>query len=326
MTTPIDPNLSDTTTVVKPVKAGPPRALLLGGVLLGLAGAAVAGFYFLGPKGDETGDDAPATAPPVVQQAPGTAPPRPQQTPAKPAVDPAVAAAKAQAAQALRANSQGISLQTSFDNVPITLGGTEKPLYPPTPVPLADNGGKVKPIVQGKLPGGLRLDPFVSRLVIPLTREFAYTLAVPIRLAPPAKPVEVIKTDLSPDIKYGPLPYVPRRVAGFLEYGGVSAIVETGQFGGGQIDIVQPGATVPSGVAGIPPLTVESISSTEMVLRAEDGRTTRVALSGIPGGPNVPGGAGAPGLPQGGPGGPGGRSGFGAGGGGRGPRGGAATD
>lgn len=324
MTTPIDPNLSDTTTVVKPVKAGPPRALLLGGVLLGLAGAAVAGFYFLGPKGDDAADESAApSAPPVTQQAP--VPTRPTQTPAKPAVDPAVAAAKAQAAQALRASGRGISLQTSFDNVPTSLGGTEKPLYPPTPVPLADNGGKVKPIVQGKFPGGLRLDPFVSRLVIPLTREFAYTLAVPIRLAPPAKPPVIQKTDLSPDIKYGPLPYVPRRVAGFLEYGGVSAIVETGQFGGGQIDIVQPGATVPSGVAGIPPLTVESISSTEMVLRAEDGRTTRVALSGIPGGPNIPGGAGAPGLPQGGPGAPGGRPGFGAGG-GRGPRGGAAID
>jgi hypothetical protein len=318
----MDPNLSDATPVAKPAKPGLPRAALLGGALVALLGVGAAGFYFLSPKGDEVADDTAPVAPPPTQQAPIT----PQQAGTtaapKPATNPG-AAGKAQAAQALRGINGPIRLETSFDNVPESLGGTGKRLYPPGVVPAPDNGGKAKPIVQGRLPSGLRLDPFVSRLVIPLTREFAYTLAVPIRLAPPAKPPVVIKNDVPPDIQFGPLPYVPRRVAGFLEFGGVSAIVETGGFGTGDISIVQPGATVPSGVAGVPPLTVESISSTEMVLRAEDGRTTRVALSGIPGGAPVTGapggGPGGPGGPppgfQGGPGAPG-RGGFGGRGGG----------
>ncbi len=316
----MDSNATGETPVapVPPVKPGPPRALLLGGVLLGLAGAAAAGFYFMSTKTDEVAEETPPPPPVSPSRRAPAAPSRKPATARAAAVDPAVAAAKAQAQQALRAAGGRVRLETSFDNVPVTLGGTGKRLYPPTPVPAPDNGGKVKPIVQGKLPAGQRVDPFVSRLIIPLTREFAYILAVPIRLAPQPKPLVIERTKVPPEIEFGPLPYVPRRVAGFLEFGGVSAIVETGQFGTGDISIVQPGATVPSGVAGIPPLTVESISSTEMVLRAEDGRSTRVALSGIPGGPNiaapqggVPGGGPPPGFPGGVPGGrgPGGRGG-----------------
>lgn len=306
-TPPMDPNTTGATPVAPPVKPGPPRAVLLGGVVAGLAALAAAGFYFLSPKTDEVADDTAAVPTAPAPQAPAGQRPA---TPGQPGAGggPTAAAGKSQAAQAARAlgagGSRRILLDTSFDNVPVALGGTGKRLYPGRTTPAPDNGGKARPIVQGKLPTGLRLDPFVSRLVIPLTREFAYTLAVPIRLAPPPKPPVDPRPVLDPEIRFGPLPYVPRRVAGFLEFGGVSAIVETGQFGTGDITIVQPGATVPSGIAGVPPLTVESISSTEMVLRAEDGRTTRVALSGIPGG--VPAAAGGGGFPGGGPGGPGG--------------------
>ncbi|MBC8136576.1 MAG: hypothetical protein H8F28_11870, partial [Fibrella sp.] len=181
-TPPMEPNLSDTTSVAKPVKAGPPRALLLGGVVLGLAGAAAAGFYFLNPanNAEDVATDTPVAP---VQQAP--APPVPRPTAPVPAAKPAVDPSKAQAAQALGAFPGRIRLDTSFDNVPTSLGGDGKRVFPAASTPVANNAGKAKPIIQGKLPSG-RVDPFVSRLIVPLTREFAYTLAVPIRLAPPA--------------------------------------------------------------------------------------------------------------------------------------------
>ena len=299
-TPPMDSNVPDA-PITKPAKPGVPRAVLLGGALAGLAAVGAVGFYVM--QQNSGGDDAAGgeTPAPVV-----TAPsprPRPAPTP-KPTV--VANAGKAQAAQALGAfGDRRIRLETSFDNVPTILGGDGKRVYPPTPIPATDNGKKPKPVVQGRLPLGLRSDPFVSRLIVPIAREFAYTLAVPYRLAPPAKPPVLKRSEqLPPEIALGPLPYVPRRVAGFLEYGGVSAILESGQFGGGSIEIVQPGSTVASGLAGIPNLTVESISNTEMVLRAVDGRSTRVALSGVPGG--IPAtGAGVGGGPPGFPGAPG---------------------
>jgi hypothetical protein len=50
------------------------------------------------------------------------------------------------------------------------------------------------------------------------------------------------------------------------------------------VRVVQPGEKVPSGVAGIPDLTVASITPTQLTLRAEDGRTVSVALSAVPAG------------------------------------------
>ncbi len=318
MTTPPTNLDSGTALPPPPAKPGVPRAVLLGGIVLGVGAAAAAGFYFMQQKAAPADDVAP-DAPPVIvrRQKPATVAQggKPAQKPIGIATD----TAKSQAAQALGAfGDPRIRLETSFDNVPKSLGGTEARIYPATPKPAADNGGKVKPIVQGKVPTGLRADPFVSRLIVPIAREFAYSLAVPYRLASPAKPAPVpIPPDLGPEVKFGPLPYVPRRVAGFLEFGGVSAILESGGLGTGEINIVQPGSSVASGIAGIPNLTVESISSTELVLRAEDGRSTKVALSGVPGGvvnPQAPGGQGGP--PPGIPGAPGrgGRGGRGGGG------------
>ncbi|MBC8140846.1 MAG: hypothetical protein H7Y38_05335, partial [Armatimonadetes bacterium] len=255
--------------------------------------------------GESAGGEVPVAPPVLTPMRPRPRPARVAQ--AKPALS-ATDAAKKQAAQALGSlGDSRIRLETSFDGVPKTLGGTGERIYPATPKPAADNGGKVKPIVQGRVPFGLRPDPFLSRLTVPISREFAYSLAVPYRLASPAKPPALPRqVELPPEIALGPLPYVPRRVAGFLEFGGVSAILETGGLGTGEINIVQPGSSVASGVANIPNLTVESISSTELVLRAEDGRSTKVALSGVPGGvanPVVPGRPGGP--PPGIPGAPG---------------------
>lgn len=247
---------------------------------------------------------------------------RPAVPGAPPSANAATAAAKAQAAAAARASGapprRDIDLRTSFDGVPKNLGGEGKGsrIYPARPAPPVDNATKPAPIVQGKLPPA-RFDPFVSRLIIPLPREYAYTLAIPERLAPYPKPPVVIVKELDPDLRLGPLPYVQRRVAGFLEYGGVSALLETGGYGNGAMDIIQPGQRIQSGIAGVGQLTVESISSSEVVLRADDGRTVRVALSGVPGGLNIApsGGSGIPGGPGGPPpgfGGPGGPpSGFG---------------
>src|SRR5262249_6142119 len=135
----------------------------------------------------------------------------------------------------------------------------------------------------------------------------AYSMLAPIRLAKlPAPPRPPKNPD--PNIEFGPLPYVPRRVAGILYNGSVSAILETGNPGpGAEVQVVQPGQKVPSGVAGIPDLTVASITPTQLTLRAEDGRTVNVALSAVPGGMSVQGaptggfpGGGAPGYPGGG--------------------------
>jgi hypothetical protein len=122
----------------------------------------------------------------------------------------------------------------------------------------------------------------------------------------------------------GPLPYVERRVAGILYNGTVSAILETGPSGpGAQVDVIQPGSRVPSGIAGIADLTVESIGPTEVVLRSEDNRRVEVQLTGLPAGAqpinpgggagDFPGGAPGGGFPGGFPG--GGRPGGGGGGG-----------
>ncbi len=292
------------TPTIETKKPGVPRAALLGGALLFLAGLAYAGFSLSGkPATDTTVADAPPL-PPVSRKAPVRAKAGKPAAVAKRIVatpaDSALAAAKAQALQAGGTPGGRILYDTSFDNVPKSLGGSDARVFPVTPSPATDNGGKVRPIVLGRLPNGLRGDPFVSRLIVPLPREFAYTLAVPIRLARQPRPIVVRGPDIPADIALGPLPYIPRRVAGFLEFGGVSAILETGNFGSGEINIVQPGSRVASGDAAIGPLTVESISSTEVVLRSDDKRRTRVALSGVPGGIAVPS-RGSQGAPRGGP-------------------------
>ena len=160
-------------------------------------------------------------------------------------------------------------------------------------------------IKRGKTAPSARPDPFVSYRFPGVQKLPAYLYLAPIRMAKrPDPPVPPVSAD--PDLQYGPLPFVPRRVAGILYNGVVSAILEIGNPGtGAEVFIVRPGDKVPSGIAGLDELTVTSISPTQLILRAEDGRTTTVALSGAPElqGQITPGAGG--GFPGGGrPGGP----------------------
>jgi hypothetical protein len=232
--------------------------------------------------------------------------------------------------------SASVKLPTSFDNVPPILGGAGAagggaPAGAPAGGAAGAGGGaKPKPIQPGKVAENYRPDPFVSRIVFAPTIPPAYTYAVPFRLARPYTPPVVKSRDLPPDLQFGPLPQIPRRVAGVLYNGSVSAILETGTPGpSSAVSIVTPGQTVPSGIPDVPLLTVESITPTSLTLRAPDGRTQDVKLSGAPSlqGQGFGSGAGAPGGGPGGPppgfGGPppgfgGGRGGFGGGRGGRG--------
>jgi hypothetical protein len=200
---------------------------------------------------------------------------------------------------------------------------------------------KLKPIQRGKVAAGYRKDPFDSRRIPKYEDPPVYSFLAPIRMASRPVPPLPPPSD-NPDIRFGPLPPVPRRVAGILYNGSVSAILETGTPGAGAIvDVVSPGSTVPSGIPGVDDLTVVSIGATSVILRANDGRTVTVPLSAVPAAfadsfrnQNLPGG-GMPGMgpgmgaPGGGPPpgmGPGGRPGnFGPTGGGRG-RGAAPTD
>ncbi|MBC8143271.1 MAG: hypothetical protein H7Y38_17740, partial [Armatimonadetes bacterium] len=153
MTTPPTNSDSGAASAVPVAKPGVPRAVILGGAVVLIAGLAFAAFPFI--KTLTGGEPVAEDVPPV----PTTPRPRPAQVAqAKPAS--ATDAAKQQAVEALGAlGDSRIKLETSFDGVPVTLGGTGKRIYPPTPKPAADNGGKVKPIVQGRVPGGLRPDP-----------------------------------------------------------------------------------------------------------------------------------------------------------------------
>jgi len=143
-------------------------------------------------------------------------------------------------------------------------------------------GSKPAPVRNGLQAASWRRDPFLSLRDFGPLLPPAYSLLAPIRLAKlPAPPRP--KPNPDPNIEFGPLPFVPRRVAGILYNGSVSAILETGNPGpGADVEVVQPGAKVPSGVAGIPDLTVAAITPTQLTLRAEDGRTVNVALSAVP--------------------------------------------
>jgi len=167
-------------------------------------------------------------------------------------------------------------------------------------------------IARGKTAPGYRADPFKSYRIPEYQKPSAYNFLAPIRMAKRPEPPKP-EPNPDPELQYGPLPFVPRRVAGILFNGEVSAILEIGNPGAGAVVfIVSPGSRVPSGIPGIPELTVASISPTQLVLRAEDGRKATVALSGAPGlAGSMGGGIGAPGagMPGGGfPG--GGRGGF----------------
>lgn len=189
----------------------------------------------------------------------------------------------------------------------------------------AANSAKPAPITVGKTAQRFRSDPFISFYKQVLPRPPAYLFAQPLRVASIPRPKAVPGLEPTPEI--GPLPFVERRVSGILYNGSVSAILENGPPGPGNSVVVQPGSTVPSLIAGVQDLTVESIGPTDVTLRSPDNRRVQVKLTGVPGGLNTGGGGNFGGGPGGDvPGGPG-PGGFGLqGGGGGGGRAGAAAE
>lgn len=252
-------------------------------------------------------------------------------------------------------------LPTSFDDVPAALGGPAQASNqfaqaPPAGAPggfgsgaAAPSGPKPDPIRPGRVAAAARRDPFESFFRFVPVQPPAYSFALPLRLARYPRLGDPIANQ-TPEQILGPLPFVERRVAGVLFNGQVSAILETGTPGpAASVDVVQPGARVPSGIPGLDDFVVSSITPTQVTLRSNDGRSTTVKLTALPpaladqlrsqaaqsvggaAGGGFPGGPG--GFGPGGPGGigPGGPGGFGPGGpagggrpGGFGPGGGAA--
>ena len=173
-------------------------------------------------------------------------------------------------------------------------------------------GGKPPEVKDGQIASGFRKDPFESFLKVVVPEIPAYTLALPRRLAAPYVPPAPKETD-DPLKTKGPLPPLPRRIAGVMYNGAITAILETGDPSGDVMhQVIRPGTKVPSGDPQAGELTVESITLRSLVLRADDGRSLEVKLSGLA--PAVAdalrgqfssgsgGGAGAPGMGAGMPG------------------------
>ena len=181
----------------------------------------------------------------------------------------------------------GKTTQSSFDLAPDTIkqlwGQSSQGQPGQTGMPGAGGGlagGKPNPIRDGVTAAGPRKDPFESVVKPVVQISPAWELVMNHRTAPPARPAELGPTgDIKLDLP--PLPPIPRRVAGVFYNGSITAIIESGNPPDSQITIVQPGAEVPSGIPGIPDLTVESITMDTIVLRAKDGRTVDVKLSGL---------------------------------------------
>ena len=176
----------------------------------------------------------------------------------------------------------------------------------------AAGGGKPPEVKDGQVASGFRKDPFESFLKVVVPEIPAYTLALPRRLAAPYVPPAPKETD-DPLKTKGPLPPLPRRIAGVMYNGAITAILETGDPSGDVMhQVIRPGTKVPSGDPQSGELTVESITLRSLVLRADDGRSLEVKLSGLA--PAVAdalrgqfssgsgGGAGAPGMGAGMPG------------------------
>lgn len=192
---------------------------------------------------------------------------------------------------------------TSFDDAPGRLAGAAGAPSPGAPAGAADAGvagiGKPKGVVEGRRAAAARPDPFVSKWIprVRFTPPPASLFVLPIRLAAAPKPPVRIRDESGRTIALTPLPYVPRRVAGILTNGSVSAILETGNPGlDADVRVVTPGERVPSGITGIADLTVESITSSQVTLRAPDRRTVVVKLSNLPPG-SVQQGPGQGGYP-----------------------------
>jgi hypothetical protein len=120
-----------------------------------------------------------------------------------------------------------------------------------------------------------RPDPFEPRTKLVLQEIPASELALNKRLAsyPSYKNVENVKENLLP------LPQFQRRITGIMYNGAISAILET--IVNDQIlhEVVSPGSKVYSGIKNLD-LTVSTLTKDYLILRADDGRTVKVSLSG----------------------------------------------
>jgi hypothetical protein len=145
----------------------------------------------------------------------------------------------------------------------------------------AAGGGKPPEVKDGQVASGFRKDPFESFIKVVVPEIPAYTLALPRRLAAPYVPPAPKETD-DPLKTKGPLPPLPRRIAGVMYNGAITAILETGDPSGDVMhQVIRPGTKVPSGDPTSGELTVESITLRSLVLRADDGRSIEVKLSGL---------------------------------------------
>jgi hypothetical protein len=145
----------------------------------------------------------------------------------------------------------------------------------------AATGGKPPEVKDGQVAAGFRKDPFESFIKVVVPEIPAYTLALPRRLAAPYVPPAPKETD-DPLKTKGPLPPLPRRIAGVMYNGAITAILETGDPSGDVMhQVIRPGTKVPSGDPQAGELTVESITLRSLVLRADDGRSIEVKLSGL---------------------------------------------
>jgi hypothetical protein len=144
----------------------------------------------------------------------------------------------------------------------------------------ATAGAKPSPIREGMTALASRKDPFESvfKPVVQITPAWDYVMNH--RTQAPYVPVEVPRV-INPDLDLPPLTPIPRRVAGVFYNGGIVAIIESGIPPDADIDIVQPGGEVKSRIPGVPDLVVESISMENLILRARDGRSVEVKLSGL---------------------------------------------
>ncbi len=146
----------------------------------------------------------------------------------------------------------------------------------------ATGGGKPAEVAAG-VPPANRADPFESFRKIVVPEVPAYTIALPRRLASEYRPPLPKVDEVDPNLTKGPLPPVPRRIAGVKYNGAITAILETGDANGAvQHDVIRPGSVVPSGISDPADLVVESITMKALVLRAADGRSVEVKLSGLP--------------------------------------------
>ncbi|WP_395094696.1 hypothetical protein [Armatimonas sp.] len=234
-----------------------------------------------------TGCSSPSETPPLVDN---SAPP--VGTPAMGAPGTGMTGMPAPGAVAMAGGGRPGARQTSFDGAPEamkkTFGAVGANPMGGGPSPMGGMGGgsgaggsKPSPIRDGVIPVASRKDPFESVIkpVVQITPAWDYVMGH--RTAPVWVPKDLpVPGAVNPD-DLPPLPPVPRRVAGVFYNGGIAAIIESGIPPDSDVTIVQPGAEVDSLIPGVPPLVVESISMEHLILRARDGRSVEVKLSGL---------------------------------------------